>query len=114
MKAQEQTWVKLIGQLEKYFHVKPNQVHEDDYIVGEITNYHVIISPKKQWAFDMFNKLVFNKDQHLNWSDDFHGWYRFGLRSTNYYDNGEGTLYRISTKPYLNGNQLFVIEIEKK
>lgn len=56
-----ESWKKMIAQIEKYFHVVPND-----------NSWSFIISPKKQWAFDMLNRIWINYSGSLDWCNDTH------------------------------------------
>lgn len=118
-KSGEMIWMKLIENIEKYFHIKPNE-YGVDANGNTLTNISVIVSPKKLWAYSMFNKVPVNMNSDLDPITERQcNVFRQGVRVTFHYrvfgENGDlKTTYTISTKPYLNNNQLFVINIVSK
>lgn len=103
---------KLLSNIEKYHLAKPNVYHEDDGIVGECVNYSFIASERRKWIYDMMRQVVYNMNGGYTWKEPFSINYRQGLRNVSCYQDENGVLYTVSTKPYLNNNQLFVIQIE--
>lgn len=97
-----ESWQRMIAQIEKYFHIVPNE-----------NGWNFIISPKKEWAFDILNRIWVNSDGHGNWYDDMHPVLKKGTnRQYGYVDFESGKQYIITTHKYLNGNTLVHIRIE--
>lgn len=100
-------WEATIAKIQKYY-PKAKFIDYDTVWGSEIISF--IVSPKKQWVFDMLNKVLCNygesgyyKPSHPSLSADCNR-----RRDNNCYKT-ENVCYSIGCHKYLNGNSLVSI-----
>ena len=103
-------WDEVISKIDKYCH--PN-IHAglDDMVIREF----IVNNEKRAWVFDILKKLVGNVIDGCTWVPYYTKNFYPGANAkvearTSNYD----TLYRCSTRKYLNNNTHIVISITKQ
>lgn len=98
----QKRWEDILGKVDKYFHT-PVVNSDPEWTIREF-----IISPKKEWAFDMLGRLIFNYKNGLH-TESFQLIFGKGRGMVGEYQ-GNRIEYVISTQAYLNGNTRVVIQ----
>lgn len=99
------SWQTLIAKVEKYY---PNAKNPD------FEQWHFIISPKKQWMFDVLNRVWCNMDIQYEWHEPSHPILRQYLsHGDGYTDLEKKVRYTLQANGrYYNGNTLVIIKKE--
>lgn len=103
----QKRWEWVLEKVDKYFHT-PVENTDPEYTIREF-----IISPKKEWAFDILRKLIFNYKNGLH-TESFQLNFAKGRRMVGeFHPEGNRVEYVISTREYLNGNTRVIIQIKR-
>lgn len=103
----EASWVKMIEQIDKYFH-KPIVRSDEDDLMREI-----IVPKTKPWAFDILNRVKCN----YNENEFKYTWMYYPRISSGVNSIAslkiEDKLYTLISGKYLNGNTHILIIVKK-
>lgn len=112
-------WESTIERLQRYFNIRYNtwteELHDGTDTELRHSVYEFIISPKRNWAFMMLNRLKGNVNNTDGCVDGFYhtGGFSKGCRRKLTLDyvseSNEHIEYSAATKSYLNGNTLVII-----